>query len=361
MKRFKLVMGLVLLLCALLFPWLFPNPTVTAMAVFTLLLAMVATGWNLFSGFTGYVSLGHGAFFGIGAYALALLCQNWTIAGGYLPFVLLPLVGLIASACALPLGWIALRTRRQTFVVITIAIFFIMQLLAYNLRGLTNGSTGLSLPIPPWDGESYNTPFYSITLAALLLALFVCWWVRRSRYGLVLLALRDDEERVLGLGVQTASMKLSAFMLSAWFAGVGGGIYAYFVGSVFPPFAFDPVMNVAFTLAAFFGGVGTLWGPLLGAVMIGPIQQYLVLQYGANGLFQLIYGWLFLMVLLLMPQGIVPTLQRRWTRLLTRRKMKAGEETCIPVLYSEAVADTLLHEPLEEKGKHVQDQMQERG
>ena len=136
------MVGLVaLLLFALAFPVLFANPTVTTMAVFTLMFAGMATAWNILAGYSGYISLGHAAFFGVGAYALALMCQNWNVPGGYVPFVLLPLVGLVAAALAVPLGWIALRTRRHTFVVITIAIFFIMQLLAYNLRGLTRLST----------------------------------------------------------------------------------------------------------------------------------------------------------------------------------------------------------------------------
>jgi branched-chain amino acid transport system permease protein len=317
-KRLSRLGGMLLLAGALGFPWLLPNPAIMSIAVFTLLLATLATGWNLFSGFTGSISLGHGAFFGIGAYGLALLCQWGQVPGGVLPFALLPLVGLLASACAVPLGWIALRTRRQAFVVITIACFFLLQLLAYNLRALTNGATGLSLPIPPWSGESYTPPFYYVTLATLLLALLTCWWVRRSRYGLWLLALRDDEERAMGLGVRVGTAKLVAFVLSAWFAGVSGGLYAYFVGSVFPPFAFDPTINVALTLAALCGGLATLWGPALGALLIAPLQQYLVLQFGEDGLYQIIYGALFLLVLLALPEGIVPSVKGGWQRLRLR-------------------------------------------
>jgi branched-chain amino acid transport system permease protein len=325
MKMHNLVGGGIFLVFSFGFPWLFPNPAVMGIAVFTILFAAVATGWNLFSGYTGYVSLGHGAFFGIGAYTLALLCQHWNVPGGYLPFALLPLAGLMASAIAVPLGWIALRVRRQTFVVITIAIFFIAQLMAYNLSSITNGSTGLSLPLPPWEGAFYNLPFYYVSLAVLLLALFVSGWVRHSKYGLGLLALRDDEERALGVGVNTGASKLLAFVLSAWFAGVGGGIDALFVGSIAPPFAFDPTLNVALSLATFLGGVGTLWGPILGAVMLVPVQQYLVLLYGENGFYQMIYGTLFLVVLEFMPSGIVPTLQRRWrkVRACTGQRQKA--------------------------------------
>jgi branched-chain amino acid transport system permease protein len=308
-----------LLLFALAFPVLFVNPTVTSMAVFTLMFAGMATGWNVLAGYSGYISLGHAAFFGIGAYALALMCQDWNVPGGYVPFVLLPLAGLVAAAFAVPLGWIALRTRRHTFVVITIAIFFIMQLLAYNLRGLTNGSTGLSLPLPPWTGASYNQPFYYVTLAILLLALGVSWWIRNSKYGLGLLAIRDDEDRAMGLGVKTGLSKLIAFAISAMFVGLMGGVYAYFLEAIAPASVFDPTFDIAIALMAFMGGLGTLAGPILGAVIVEPAQQYFALQFGASGWYLVLYGVLFLAVILLLPEGIVPTVRRRWTSLKAAR------------------------------------------
>ena len=114
---------LVLLAIVIAFPLFFSNPAVTAIAVFTLLFAAATTGWNIFSGYTGYIALGHAAYFGVGAYALAIMCQDWHIPGGYIPFLLVPLAGLVAMLFSVPLGWIALRVRRHTFVVITIAIF----------------------------------------------------------------------------------------------------------------------------------------------------------------------------------------------------------------------------------------------
>src|SRR5947209_8852293 len=191
MKIFKTVGPLVLLLIVIVFPLLFSNPAVTTIAVFTLMFAAATTGWNIFSGYSGYIALGHCAYFGLGAYTLAIMCQRWNIPGGFLPFLLVPVAGLIAAAFSVVLGWIALRVRRHTFVVITIAMFFILQLLAYNLRGLTNGSTGLGLPIPAdWSGDFFNTPFYYMSLALLLVALAVSWLVRHSKDGLGLLAIR---------------------------------------------------------------------------------------------------------------------------------------------------------------------------
>jgi len=330
MRMVKTAGLLVLLALAIVFPLLFPNPTVTGIAVFTLIFAATSTGWNILSGYTGYVALGHGAYFGIGAYALALLCQDWNIAGGYGPFLLVPLAGLLAALIAVPLGWLALRVRRHTFVVITIAMFFILQLLAYNLRGLTNGSTGLGLPIPAdWSGDFFNTPFYYVSLALLLVALAVSWWVRHSKYGLGLLAIRDDEDRALGLGVKTGPSKLAAFVLSALLVGMMGAVWGYFVGSIYPNTAFDANFDVAIALMAFLGGLGTLAGPILGALLLEPTQQYFALQYGQSGYYLVIYGALFLVVILLLPQGIIPTIQARWAKYRATRNQEEREDEAV--------------------------------
>lgn len=322
MKWLKTLGLLLILAFALVFPVLFSNAAITTVAIFTLLFAGAATGWNIFSGYTGYISLGHAAFYGIGAYALALVCQAWHIEGGYTPFLLFPLVGLVSGLIALPLGWIALHTRRYTFVVITIAIFFMLQLLANNLQNITNGSRGMYLPVPPWDGSVFNVPSYYVALILLVFALAVSWWIRNSKYGLGLLAIRDDEDRALTLGVKTGAVKLSAFVISAIIVGMAGALYAYFVEFIYPSYAFDPSFDVTIAVIVFLGGVGTLSGPLLGAVLLVPLQQYLTLQYGQNGVDLMIYGALFLAVILLLPEGIIPALRRQWeTRINTRKNV----------------------------------------
>src|SRR3989441_5797230 len=314
MKIIRIILLIALLAAFIAFPFVFSDPATTTIAVFTLFFAAAAVGWNIFSGYTGYIALGHAVYFGIGAYAMALLCQAWNIPAGYAPFFLLPLTGLIAAAFAVPFGWIALRTRRHTFVVITIATFFIMQLMAYNLRGITQGSAGLSLPIPfDWSADFFNLPFYFVALAILLLAFGTSWWVRNSKYGLGLLAIRDDEDRALGLGVNTGPFKLTAFVLSAFFVGMVGAVHAYFIGSVSPPFAFDALLDVAVALMAFLGGLGTLAGPLLGALILVPTQQYFTSQpWPSNGYYLIVYGVLFLALILLLPDGILPTIRERW-------------------------------------------------
>ena len=289
-----------------------PNDVTNTIAVFTLIGALAVMGWNIFSGYTGYISLGHSVFFGFGAYTLGLIARDWHIPGGWDPFMLLPLAGLVAGVVALPLGWIALRTRRHTFVVITIAFVFIFQLLAYNLRGLTSGANGVFMPLTPWVAPYTDLPFYYVALLLLMLAVFISWWIRHSKFGLGLLAIRDDEDRARSLGVKTSTFKLSAYVLSAVFVGMAGAIYCYYVGSAYPEQAFNPVFDITTSLMAFAGGVGTVIGPLLGALLVTPFQQWLDLQFGGQGVNLMIYGALFLVTIMVLPRGIVPSLQQRW-------------------------------------------------
>ena len=332
MRIFRTAGLLAILVFVLAFPNVFTNPEITSIAVLTLLYMIAATSWNIFSGYTGYIALGHAVFFGVGSYALALMCKAWGVPGGYMPFLLLPIAGLFAAAFAIPIGWIALRTRRHTFIVITIAIFFVVQLMAFNLRGITNGSAGIELPIPTkWGGGFYNLPFYYVAVAMLLIALGLSWWIRNSKYGLGLLAIRDDEDRALGLGVKTGLSKLIAFVVSAFFVGMVGALHAYFVGSIFPAFVFDPLFDVAISLMCFLGGLGTLAGPILGALILEPTQQYFTLQFSQNGYYLIIYGLLFLVIILLLPEGILPTLGHY---LLKWRASRNGSQASVMKLES---------------------------
>lgn len=323
------ILGLAAFITALvIFPQVFSNPAVTTIACLTLFLATATTGWNIFSGYTGYIALGHAAYFGIGSYAMALICQDLHLPAGYTPFLFLPLVGLIAAVFAVPLGWISLRTRKHTFVVITIAIFFIMQLMAFNLRSITNGSTGLSLPIPSdWGGNFFNLPFYYVALLLLLFALGLSWWIRNSKFGLGLLAIRDDEDRALGLGVSTGTSKLVAFVISAFIVGMVGGLHAYFAEAIFPAFAFDPLFDLALALMGFLGGLGTLAGPILGAFILEPTQYYFTMKFSQNGYYLIIYGVMFLVIILLLPEGIIPTLSKYWLKWRNPRSGPKNEPT----------------------------------
>ncbi len=307
-----------LVLIFLLFPVLITDPTSTSIAFYALVFMVAACAWNIFSGYTGYLALGHAVFFGSGGYALALLCQDLGVGGGWPSFALLPLCGIVAALIAIPVGLVALRTRRHTFVVVTIAIFFIFQLVATNV-GFTGGTSGLYLPLPPFSGANFNTPFYYVALVILVLTIIVSWLVRRSRFGLQLLAIRDDEDRALGLGVKTRRLKLSAFVISGFFVGMIGGLYFDFIGQVFPNTAYDPLFDLAIALMAFFGGLGTLVGPLFGALVLESLQQYLNLSFSNSAIYLIAYGVLFLVVILIMPRGVIPEV----TDFLRRRRLKS--------------------------------------
>jgi branched-chain amino acid transport system permease protein len=303
------ILGAVLVALAVfgLFPVVITDPMATSIAVFTLIFMVATCAWNIFSGYTGYLALGHAVFFGVGGYTVALAARDWHVPGGWEVFALLPLAGLVAAAVAIPVGLIALRVRRHTFVVVTIAIFFIFQLAAFNL-GFTGGTSGILLPFAPFSAANYNRPFYYVALVILVFTVVLSWAVRRSRFGLQLLSIRDDEDRARGLGVKTGRVKLAAFVISAFPVGMVGGLYFYFLGQIFPQFAFDPLFDVSLALMAFLGGIGTLLGPLLGALVLESLQQYLTQSFSGTGTYLIAYGILFLAVILLLPRGVVPTI-----------------------------------------------------
>ncbi|MBV9681396.1 MAG: branched-chain amino acid ABC transporter permease [Solirubrobacterales bacterium] len=303
------------------FPLIFSSPTSTSIAVFTLIFMVAACAWNMFAGSSGYIALGHAVYFGCGAYTLTLLANHLGFAAGWGVFALVPVAGIVAGLIAVPTGLIALRARRHTFVVITIAFMFIFQLAAFNL-GFTGGSSGLQPPTPLWSVDTYNLNFYYVTAVVLLATFLLTWLVRRSRFGLQLLSIRDDEERARGLGVRVARVKLSAFVLSAIPVGMVGGIYAYFLGQIFPQFAFDPLFDLSIALMAFIGGLGTLVGPLLGALVLESLQQYFTVQYGSSQAYLIIYGALFLVVVLLLPRGVIPSLEE----LISRARAEPPEQ-----------------------------------
>src|SRR5207344_2045155 len=147
-------------------------------------------------------------FFGSGAYAVGIAARAWHI-NGVGVFALLPLAAAVGAVIAVPFGLIALRVRRHTFVVVTIAIFFIFQLLAFNLS-FTGGNQGVSSPFFLWSASDYNNPFYYVGLIIAVGTITLSWLIRNSRFGLQLLAIRDDEDRARGLGVRTMRVKLTA-------------------------------------------------------------------------------------------------------------------------------------------------------
>jgi branched-chain amino acid transport system permease protein len=326
----KVTALVVVVVLALLVPVVAQDPATTNIAVFTAMYVGLATAWNIMGGYTGYISLGHAAFFGFGAYAFGLVLAHLGIQGGYEPFLFVPAAGALTVVLALGIGWVALRTRAATFVIVTIAMMFMVQLLAENLVGITGGGAGLSFPVPPWSGDFYNTPFYYAMLGMALVALAVSWWIRRSKFGLGLLAIRDDEDKALAVGVPAHAYKLIAFVVSAVLVGMIGALYGYYVTYIYPQFAIDPLIGLSMVLMAFLGGLGSLWGPVLGALILEPAQLSLAYNFGASGLYLVVYAAIFLLVILLMPRGIVPSVMSLVNRLGSRRAAGPSDAAASP-------------------------------
>jgi branched-chain amino acid transport system permease protein len=305
-------------------PFGFTAPWVQDLFLFTLMYAALATAWNIVGGYSGYISLGHAAFFGVGAYATGVTFTHISIGDGYRPFYVLPLIGIGVAIASLPVGWVAYRTRAATFAIVTITLLFVAQQLAFNLRSLTGGSQGIAIPTPNFAVSTYNVPFYFGMLGVLALSMLASWYVRGSKLGLALLAIRDDEDRARGLGVQTSFAKLTAFALSAGLVAMVGGVWAYYLSFIYPQFAVDPLVTIGMVLMVYLGGRGTIWGPVLGAFILVPAQKYLAYRLGASDLYLVGYSSVFLVVILLLPRGILPSLADRGRKLRLRRLPPEG-------------------------------------
>jgi branched-chain amino acid transport system permease protein len=291
------------------------------MLVFFLMFAVMSVAWNLVGGFAGYPSLGHAAFFGIGAYAVALWFEHHSVSSGYEPFAILPLVGILAAVIGLPIAAIAMRTRADVFAIVTITLLFVAQTFAFNLRGLTNGAQGVSLPVPPFATDTFERPFYYVLAALLALAMAITFATMRTKLGLSLAAVRADEDKALGIGVHVTGVKVLAFSVSVGLTAMVGGVWAYYEGFIYPQFAVDPLITIAIVLMTFLGGRATLWGPVLGAFILEMSQQYLAYSIGGSQFYLIAYAMVFLLVMLLLPRGILPSIQDR--RRQRRRRHRA--------------------------------------
>ena len=279
--------------------------------VFVLMFAVMASAWNLVGGMAGYPSLGHAAFFGIGAYALGLIFHGQTVRTGYEPFLWLPVVGLIGALIGWPIALVSMRTRADVFAIVTITFLFVVQTLAYNMHGLTGGSQGLAMPIAPFPAATFEQPFYYVLVVLLAVAAGLTYAALRSKAGLALSAVRADEDKARGIGVPTTAVKVLAFSVSVGLTAMVGGVWAYYESFIYPQFAVDPLITIAIVLMTFLGGRATLWGPILGAFLLEAGQQVLAYQLGGSQFYLIAYAMIFLLVMLLLPRGIVPTLAQR--------------------------------------------------
>ncbi len=295
------------------FPLLCNNAYWQNMAIMAFLLAIMASGWNIISGYTGYISLGQSAFLGLGAYTTALL----SLRTGISPLLAAPMGGVVAAAAALVLSMVGRRTRGIAFVIVSYAFLEFTALLVSNWSSLTNGNHGLALPLPTWGTAYLNWPFYYYLFVLLILTVWGSWAIRRSKLGIGLAAIRDDESKADGIGVRTDRYKMFAFAASAFPIGVAGGVYGYYISFLEPASMFDIVIAMQIVLAAHLGGVGTLWGPVLGAFMLEPLNQFTTQSLSgpdAGSWRLIIYGALLAAIVLFFPKGILSEVIAWFTR-----------------------------------------------
>jgi ABC-type branched-subunit amino acid transport system ATPase component/ABC-type branched-subunit amino acid transport system permease subunit len=285
--------------------------------ILSLVFAIGAVGLNIISGYGGYISLGQGAFVGLGAYTLAILATRvpdvsvwWWV----------PLAGVVAGVFAAVLGVIALRTRGHSFVIITIAFLFLLQLVAINWPSFTNGTAGLTLPLPMWSIDYQNWPFYYSLLALLAASLLLSWRIRRTKFGMGLVAMREDEDKAATVGVDTPVYKLLGFVASAVFVGMAGAVYGYYLSFVDPLGMFNILLSVQILLSMLLGGRGTLWGPVLGAFLIEALNEFANNELGGGNARLLVFGGLMALVVLFLPRGILPSVAERLEARRTRGK-----------------------------------------
>jgi ABC-type branched-subunit amino acid transport system ATPase component/ABC-type branched-subunit amino acid transport system permease subunit len=322
------------------------------MFILSMVFAIGAVGLNIITGYAGYVSLGQGAFVGLGAYVVGI-CVN-DIGGS--PWVWVPVAGLVAGGMAALLGVVAMRARGHSFVILTIAFLFLLQLLATNWDSLTNGTGGITLPIPTWSVDYQNWPFYYTLLGLLALSLLASWWIRRNKFGMGLIAIREDEDKAATVGVSTPTYKILAFAASAVFVGMAGGVYGYYISFIDPLGMFNILLSVQIILSLLLGGRATLWGPVLGAFIIEWLNETSNNEFGGGNARLLIFGGLLVLVVLFLPRGIIPSVNHWIERWRSRGKAGlAGErlsgidlrERAAPPAAAPAVSDTPL---LEVKG-----------
>jgi ABC-type branched-subunit amino acid transport system ATPase component/ABC-type branched-subunit amino acid transport system permease subunit len=310
LRRRHVIPGIVLLALVvypLVNPWQ-PYPQGVLLMMF--LLAVQASGWNIISGYAGYVSLGHSMFLGLGSYTAAIIALHT----GVNPLWVAPLGGITAVLVAVVFGSVVLRTRGHAFVIITIALLLSAQIVATNWSSLTNGSDGITLELPFWSADYQNIPFYYAFLFLLVLTVLFSGWIARTKFGTGLVAIREDEGKAASIGVNTTIFKILAYAASSFFIGVAGGVYAYYQTFLNPVGSFAILGSVLIVLSALVGGRGTLYGPVIGGFIIQLVNEGATVYGGNTQTRVLILGLILVGVVLFLPAGLLPTLEAAWRK-----------------------------------------------
>ena len=264
----------------------------------TLIMVTLAQSWNIIGGYTGYTAFGNSVFYGLGGYgtAIAMVQFHWPFAAG------LALGAALAVAFALLLGLPVLRLRGQYFAIATLGLVGVMTAIVSNVD-IAGSNVGLVLPLLKGD-----TLFYELALALAVLTTLTVAWISRSRFGFGLIAIRENEEAAEVMGIDTTLHKVLAFMLSALFTALAGGIHAYWITYIDPAGAFDVTLNVKMIIMVVFGGPSTVFGPVVGAFVLSAISEFLAIK--VTGLAGMFFGLVVVTAIVFMPRGLADVMRR---------------------------------------------------
>jgi branched-chain amino acid transport system permease protein len=297
------------------YPLLFSTPFQQRLGALVLLYAIAASAWNIVGGYAGQVSVGHVVFFGCGAYAAM---------GAYAHFALSPLVGIpagivIAVAIAAIIGGPTLRLSGHYFSMATIAVAETARLIVTNTTwlGAAVGLSGPTVPRNVFDLSFVSAlPYYYLFFVVLAITLLITWWMTNSRMGFYLRAIKDSERAARSLGAPAARTKLHAYMLSAGLTSVAGALYAMMFGFVDPESGLGILISVKMLIMAALGGAGLLFGPLVGAAILVPLEELSNSWLGGKGagLTFVVYGAIIVLVSRFQPGGLLALAMRLWER-----------------------------------------------
>lgn len=306
-QKGELVIFTPIVICLALLPLLRPDIYSLSALFSVFLYASLACGWNIFGGYTGYMNFGHAGFFGVGAYTSALLLLKL----GLSPFYTSILGGVLASILAGLIGYPCLRLRGPYFVLVTFCLGLAARIVVNNLEW-TGSSTGLWLPFQKVTMFANRVIFYETMLAIMVLTILTAMWVERSKFGLGLRAIFQDEDSAETQGVDAAKLKMAAFMVSAFLAGLAGGIYGYYRSYIHPDFIFDVSISVFVVLMALLGGRRSWMGPVIGAAILVVVNEFLTAYVAIGAEFsRIIYGLLLVIVIMYLPGGLIGVFKKR--------------------------------------------------
>jgi branched-chain amino acid transport system permease protein len=322
-KTIPVWVHLLLLAVAIAFPVVFHSAFWVNFGVLALFYAFIGQSWNIAGGFAGQLSFGHVAFFGVGAYASTIVQMRF----GWNPWLGLPVSALAGAAAGALIAVLSFRAglKGSYFALITLAFAEVFRIVANSVE-ITGGGLGMLIPMKQTT-ENFQfgdrRAFYFIMLVLTALSVSVALWLKTSRFGAKLAAIRENEDSALALGIDVFTEKVKIMMLSGGMAGMGGCFFAQYFLYIDPFIVFGTDKSVEMLLVSMIGGAGTVYGPLIGAVLLALVSEVTRAMFTIQGLSLVLYGALLVVIIAFLPNGLVALFARRDARQVGR--LSAGK------------------------------------